>query len=337
MATSQQLETILNALDSTQLTVIAALASLMLILLIYLGFKRRKRGNTVSVAGTQKNRRDSDLETRLAESQARISDRIKVSDLESAQASALVGTETPFAKQSDILAHSVYSTTDLPQIPQDSVLRRHYLANEAAKQAALHEPYPTDAVLRRHYDTAHKIGMDQGLSLKEHARADSSLKHSVTAQESAKKIPEDSVLRRHYLANEAAKETALHQPYPADSVLQRHYDASHKLLPESTAHLGAEAASACRTEAKGVSQKASIIEQAIGKTSTFSSVATAKSVAEQMARRMVVPQDAVLKRHFISQLRAEIEASMAAKPTDSVLRRHYDGLVAAELERRLLG
>lgn len=48
-----------------------------------------------------------------------------------------------------------------------------------------------------------------------------------------------------------------------------------------------------------------------------------------------MPEDSVLKRHYITQLRSEIEMELFPRPTDSTLQRHYDSLVAAELENRL--
>lgn len=48
-----------------------------------------------------------------------------------------------------------------------------------------------------------------------------------------------------------------------------------------------------------------------------------------------LPEDAVLKRHFIGQLRSEIVAGLPPCPTDSVLRRHYDALLASRLSQRL--
>lgn len=35
--------------------------------------------------------------------------------------------------------------------PQDSILRRHYLSELAAKKRSQTNPYPTDSILRRHY------------------------------------------------------------------------------------------------------------------------------------------------------------------------------------------
>ncbi|CAI8718611.1 conserved protein of unknown function [Methylocaldum szegediense] len=48
--------------------------------------------------------------------------------------------------------------------------------------------------------------------------------------------------------------------------------------------------------------------------------------------RPLIPQDSVLRRHFISHVRYMIETITFPRPTDSVLRRHYDQLIASELE-----
>ena len=50
---------------------------------------------------------------------------------------------------------------------------------------------------------------------------------------------------------------------------------------------------------------------------------------------VLVPEDSVLRRHYITQLRNEIELELSPRPTDFSLQRHYDALVAAELENRL--
>ncbi|AMK77515.1 MULTISPECIES: hypothetical protein [Methylomonas] len=48
-----------------------------------------------------------------------------------------------------------------------------------------------------------------------------------------------------------------------------------------------------------------------------------------------LPEDSILKRHFLTQLQSEIEATLFPRPTDSMLQRHYDSLVAAKVENRL--
>ena len=49
-----------------------------------------------------------------------------------------------------------------------------------------------------------------------------------------------------------------------------------------------------------------------------------------------IPQDSTLRRHFITQLLAELESGLPSRPTDSTLRRHYDAMLDVEVENRLL-
>lgn len=116
-------------------------------------------------------------------------------------------------------------------------------------------------------------------------------------------IPEDSVLHRHYLANQEAERLARTEPYPSESVLHRHYDTAHCL------HLDADAPAA--------------------------PVAKSASKCGCSAEKSVIPQDSVLRRHFLSQLQAEVESRWSPAPSDSVLRRHYQAMVAAEMASRL--
>lgn len=71
------------------------------------------------------------------------------------------------------------------------------------------------------------------------------------------------------------------------------------------------------------------------KTAVAAKTKVSESVTEFSG--ILVPEDSVLKRHFLAQLQAEIEATLFPRPTDSMLQRHYDALVASELESRLAG
>ncbi len=62
---------------------------------------------------------------------------------------------------------------------------------------------------------------------------------------------------------------------------------------------------------------------------------TSQSHQPRLANYGPVPEDAVLRRHFITQVSCEIEASMSPRPTDSVLLRHHKALLTAKLEQRL--
>ena len=51
--------------------------------------------------------------------------------------------------------------------------------------------------------------------------------------------------------------------------------------------------------------------------------------------KSLVPEDSVLKRHFLANLKSEVEEGLFPRPTCSTLKRHYDSLVAVEIESRL--
>ncbi len=63
--------------------------------------------------------------------------------------------------------------------------------------------------------------------------------------------------------------------------------------------------------------------------------AVVEKVVAAESSSISIPEDATLRRHFIAQLKADIESSMPARPTDSTLKRHYDASVQAELDKIL--
>lgn len=129
------------------------------------------------------------------------------------------------------------------------------------------------------------------------------------ADAKAVKIPEDSVLKRHYLAALQAEKDAISSPYPTDSVLRRHYDTLHKIaIPQ---------------------QSASTAEIAPSQPQALAAVQAAASAKQND------PEDSVQHRHYLAQLRNEIETELPPRPTDSVLKRHHDHLVQAKLQQRL--
>lgn len=139
---------------------------------------------------------------------------------------------------------------------------------------------------------------------------------AVTAPKCAETaIPEDSVLKRHYLATQQAeRESMSHQP---------EMDALQAAVVAPIVENAPEQEPVQTT-----------IEQVVDKAPVLEAVLPV-SQAKQCANHSVVPQDSVLKRHFLQCLTAEIEASLSPSPTDSVLRRHHDTLVQSELQKRL--
>ncbi len=95
-----------------------------------------------------------------------------------------------------------------PQIPEDSTLRRHYLANlEAQKQPKYVEPVIEDkpeAVVAEETET---------------------VAEPVVEAVAKCQIPEDSALRRHFIAGLQAEIEAGMPARPTDASLRRHYEA----------------------------------------------------------------------------------------------------------------
>lgn len=115
-------------------------------------------------------------------------------------------------------------------------------------------------------------------------------------------VPEDSALRRHYYAALQAERNSISHPYPTDSVLRRHYESHLESL---------------------VTAKEQV------------AVSVTKS-SEPASNKLKAPEDQALRRHFLTQLRAEAEAKFLSRPTDSTLARHYENLIQTEIDTRLL-
>lgn len=87
------------------------------------------------------------------------------------------------------------------QVPEDSVLNRHYWAHLAAERQAITNPYPSDSVLRRHLESMlaatlapiKQIKADREVELSEACNED-----TVSVSCAEVEMPQDSVLRRHY-------------------------------------------------------------------------------------------------------------------------------------------
>ena len=61
------------------------------------------------------------------------------------------------------------------------------------------------------------------------------------------------------------------------------------------------------------------------------------STPAEVKPKVVVPEDSMLRRHFLTHLRTQIEAEIMPRPIDPNLRHYYDASVAAEIQKRLAG
>jgi len=114
-------------------------------------------------------------------------------------------------------------------LPQDSMLRRHYLTNLRAMIESINPPRPTEFSLSRHYDAMISAEIEQCVSdqgaverfickYKDHKKT---LAEQIQQHENPK-LPKDSVLSQQTKTNASTKSNM--PPPPTDSVLRRHYD-----------------------------------------------------------------------------------------------------------------
>lgn len=119
-------------------------------------------------------------------------------------------------------------------------------------------------------------------------------------------VPEDSVLKRHYLAQKAAERRAITHPYPSDSVLRRHHES--RLAFSLTQHLE-------------TLQPPDVVEPVLA----VGACEPARNTG------IAIPEDSVLKRHFLAHLQTEIERTLPVRPTEATLKRHHAQLVQSKL------
>lgn len=140
------------------------------------------------------------------------------------------------------------------------------------------------------------------------------------------RIPEDSMLRRHYLTHIRMLKQAVELPRevpsewparPTDSMLRRHYDSWMAVL-RSSASAG-EPAPVRQDEPAAAEVKA---EQ------------KASAVQTHPADERL-PEDSMLRRHYLSALRCHLESVLPPCPTDSMLKRHFDNWKNVQLDREI--
>lgn len=74
----------------------------------------------------------------------------------------------------------------------------------------------------------------------------------------------------------------------------------------------------------------------VAQSNDFSEARTEKAnITKLPVEKQRIPEEATLKRHFMTQLMAEIESELFPRPTDSILKRHYDSLISEKLADRL--
>lgn len=162
-----------------------------------------------------------------------------------------------------------------------------------------------------------------------------------------KNLPQDSMLRRHYLTHVAAMISSLNAPRPTDSGLSRHYDAhiaaelercindkqAMQQLAERYQQGKQTVISVCPAPVVTATSENILVEQPVTAIDETPAEVPAAVVSEPCHNTL--PQDSMLKRHYLTQLHAQVAASLPVRPTDSSLRRHYDSLLENAVQQLL--
>ncbi|MDO9214929.1 MAG: hypothetical protein Q8Q54_15240 [Methylococcales bacterium] len=168
----------------------------------------------------------------------------------------------------------------------------------------------------------------------------------VSAQDNSL-LPQDSMLKRHYLTHVHAMMTAISPARPTEPTLARHYDtqltadiaqclndevAMEKLIAQYAACQKTAACPAPVTavEEVQVAEPEAIIEPAVQIETAVESITTAPQ--HEVSN---IPTDSTLRRHYLAHLRTQVAATMTPRPTDATLGRHYDAMLAYEVEQQL--
>lgn len=147
-------------------------------------------------------------------------------------------------------------------------------------------------------------------------------------------VPQDSVLRRHYLAEAQRMGETVAGPCPADSVLRRHH--RHLVQSRLEACLG-DAARMDQLRAEYAARQAvpapePVAVAAIAPEAAVAAPAPVAAPSEAKPQTVRIPEDSILRRHFLNHVRHLLEKAGPGRPTDSVLRRHYEHHIGNELK-----
>lgn len=157
-------------------------------------------------------------------------------------------------------------------------------------------------------------------------------------------VPQDSVLRRHFQTHICHMLEAVAAPRPTDSVLKRHH--GHLLQSRLQACLRDKACldrltaehEACRankTAAVAVAPApAPAVEAPVAVPAPVAAAAVPapSQPAESAPAAVRIPQDSILRRHFLNHLAYMLEALAPCRPTDSVLKRHHAQWLRVQLD-----
>lgn len=217
------------------------------------------------------------------------------------------------------------------EISQKEVLKEDTKVSEPAVQSAVAEPAPVLAKpeVIAQPESARQV-MAETAEIPE--KPVEILVKSIAIEK--QKLPQDSILRRHFLTHLRSQIESGYPSRPTDSILKRHFDNFLATEMEKYVDEPIKPAITGKTSSEAATTN---IEQAVTTTTAAPAAAVIEpqSPASTKIQKQQLPQDSILRRHYLTQLRLDIESGLPPHPTDSILKRHYDSLIATEMAKRL--
>lgn len=193
-------------------------------------------------------------------------------------------------------------------LPQDSMLRRHYVTHLRAMITSLSPSRPSDLALSRHYDTQIAASIAQCVS------NEAAMEKLINAYENHQKT--------------SACPAIVSQPVTVADVI----------IEESKTEPSVQIETASESSAV-VSQTTDVVEPVVEESKIEPSVqietVTERPAVAAQHSMSKVPEDSMLKRHYLSHLYTQVAATLPTRPTDSTLRRHYDAMLESEVKNQL--
>ncbi|MDD5463027.1 MAG: hypothetical protein PHG00_15575 [Methylococcales bacterium] len=144
-------------------------------------------------------------------------------------------------------------------------------------------------------------------------------------------LPEDSMLRRHYLTHLFGMIESTRSSLPTDSALSHHYNAMIIAEMEECLSSNVKMDQLVRDYEKYKKSLAMETQkpEAMVQPSEDPIATTVKHENPKL------PEDSMLRRHHLTHLRALVESKAPQCPTDSTLRRHYEAMIENEVNKLL--
>lgn len=156
---------------------------------------------------------------------------------------------------------------------------------------------------------------------------------SQTVEPCHKNLPEDSMLRRHYLTHVRTMLSVV-SAQSTDATFSVQLE---RCLNDAQAmqQLLADYAQSKKIVATPAASAPQVQHPAPETIEAVEPIIVEPKASTHCQCQHRLPEDSLLRRHYLTELHAQVAATLPARPTDSTLRRHYDSLLENTVQQLL--